>query len=285
MDVLVQGTLTAATLALVAIGFSLVYGVGGIINFAHGSFFMIAAYTAFLVSDQGGPIGLAVLAGVAAAMVGGALLYYLVIARLRHQEVAIVIATLSVAVLVESLVRNRFGLADRRLPGLREGSTSIFGVDVLTTRVVAGAISALAIIVVLLVLQKTPVGRMVRAVAQDDEAAVLMGVRPERVVLSVVVLGAGLAGLAGALVAPYQVVTPAMWLLPLTQAFAIVILGGLGSIYGTVLAAFVVGFLDRFVAFNVSDGEVKVGLVTIIVIIATLIVRPSGILGSKAVTR
>jgi branched-chain amino acid transport system permease protein len=123
---------------------------------------------------------------------------------------------------------------------------------------------------------------MVRAVAEDEEAAVLVGVRPERVTLYVLAIGAGLAGLAGVLVAPYGVLTPTMWLLPLTQAFAIVILGGLGSIQGTVLASVVIGFLDRFVAFNVKDGGIKIGLVTVAVILATLVLRPQGLLGKVA---
>ena len=123
---------------------------------------------------------------------------------------------------------------------------------------------------------------MVRAVAEDDEAAVLVGVRPERVTLYVLAIGAGLAGLAGVLVAPYGVLTPTMWLLPLTQAFAIVILGGLGSVQGTVLASVIVGFLDRFVAFTFTNGDIKVGLVTIAVILGTLVLRPQGLLGKVA---
>jgi branched-chain amino acid transport system permease protein len=94
-----------------------------------------------------------------------------------------------------------------------------------------------------------------------------------------VVAGSALAGLAGVMAAPYGVVNPTMWLLPLTQAFAIVILGGLGSVGGTVLAAVIVGFLDRFVAFTFDGGEIYVGLITIAVILATLVLRPSGLLG------
>ncbi len=137
-------------------------------------------------------------------------------------------------------------------------------------------------VLILLVLGRTPAGRMVRAVAEDAEAAQLVAVRPERVTLYVLAIGAGLAGLAGVLTAPYGVLTPTMWLLPLTQAFAIVILGGLGSVQGTVLASAVVGFLDRFIAFNVKDGDIKVGLVTIGVILATLVLRPQGLLGRVA---
>ena len=282
MDVLVQGTLTSAVIALVAIGFSLVYGVGGIVNLAHGSFFMIGAYSAYAVTESGAPLPVAAVVGVLAAMLAGVLLERLIIAPIRHQEVAVLIATLAVAILIESGVRFFYGGLERQLPGFVDGAVSVGGVDLQRTRLLAGVLAFLAIGVVLYVLTRTSAGRMVRAVAEDEEAARLIGVRPERVTLYVLAIGAGLAGLAGILTAPYGVLTPTMWLLPLTQAFAIVILGGLGSIQGTVLAAVVIGFLDRFVAFNVKDGDIKVGLVTVVVILATLVLRPSGLLGKVA---
>jgi branched-chain amino acid transport system permease protein len=279
VDVLVQGALTSATLALVALGFSLVYGVARIVNLTHGSFYLIGAYAAYAAGQAGAPLLAAALTGVAAAALGGLLLYVLVLQRLEHQEVALLIATLSAAVLVDSVVRSFYGAQDRRLASFADGATTIFGVQVLSSRVVAGVVAAITIVVVLSVLRFTPVGRMVRAVAEDAEAAVLVGIRPKRVMLGVVVVGSALAGLAGVMAAPYGVVNPTMWLLPLTQAFAIVILGGLGSLNGTILAAVVVGFLDRFVAFTFSGGEIYVGLITIAVILTTLVVRPSGLLG------
>ncbi len=282
MDVLVQGALTSAVIALVAIGFSLVYGVGGIVNLAHGSFFMIGAYAAYALTEADVPLVLAAAGGVAAAMLAGVLLERLVIAPIRHQDVAVLIATLAVAILVESGVRFFYGGLERQLPGFVDGAVDVFGVGLQQARLLAGGVALVAIVAVLLVLTRSPAGRMVRAVAQDSEAAQLVGVRPERVTLYVLAIGAGLAGLAGVLTAPYGVLTPTMWLLPLTQAFAIVILGGLGSIQGTVLASVIVGFLDRFVAFNVRDGDIKVGLVTVAVILATLVLRPQGLLG-KAV--
>jgi len=282
VEVLVQGALTSATLALVALGFSLVYGVGGILNLAHGSFFMIGAYGAVAADDAGAPAVVAAAVGVAAAVLAGVLLDRLVISPIRHQEVALLIATLAVAILVQSLVEFFFDTADRQLAGTVSGAVTLLGVHVQSSRAMAGAVAAVAVAAVLLLLHRTPVGRMVRAVAEDPEAAVLVGVRPERVARYVLAVGAGLAGLAGVMVAPYSVVNPGMWLLPLTQAFAIVILGGLGSVWGTVLAALVVGYLDRFVAYEVPDGEVKVGLVTIVVIIATLVVRPFGLLGKAS---
>jgi branched-chain amino acid transport system permease protein len=250
VDVLVQGALTSAVIALVALGFSLVYGVGGIVNLAHGSFFMLGAYSAYAMTQRGAPL-----------------------------QVAVLISTLAVAILVQSGVQFFYGGLERQLPGFVSGRVEVLGVGLQQTRVLAGLVALVAVVAVLLVLSKTPAGRMVRAVAEDEEASRLIGVRPERVTLYVLAIGAGLAGLAGVLTAPYGVLTPTMWLLPLTQAFAIVILGGLGSIQGTVLAAVVVGFLDRFVAFNVEDGDIKVGLVTVAVILATLVLRPQGFLG------
>jgi len=282
VDVLVQGALTSATIALVALGFSLVYGVGGIVNLAHGSFFMIGSYCAYAASEAGAPLFLAALVGVASAMLSGVLLERLVIAPIRHQEVAVLIATLAVAILVQSVVQFFYGGLERQLPGFVDGSVNILGVGLRQTELLAGVAALVTIVIVLLVLTKSPTGRMVRAVAEDEEASVLVGVRPERVTLYVLAVGAGLAGLAGVLVAPYGVLTPTMWLLPLTQAFAIVILGGLGSIQGTVLASVVIGFLDRFVAFNVKDGSIKIGLVTVAVILATLVIRPQGLLGKVA---
>lgn len=279
MDVLVQGALTSAVIALVALGFSLVYGVGGIVNLAHGSFFMIGAYSAYAVTEAGAPLLLAAVVGILAATLAGVLLERLVIAPIRHQEVAVLIATLAVAILVQSGVQFFYGGLERQLPGFVSGRVDVFGVGLQQSRVLAGLVALVTIVVVLLVLTRSPAGRMVRAVAQDEEASRLIGVRPERVTLYVLAIGAGLAGLAGVLTAPYGVLTPTMWLLPLTQAFAIVILGGLGSIPGTVLASVVVGFLDRFVAFNVKDGDIKVGLVTVVVILATLVLRPQGFLG------
>jgi branched-chain amino acid transport system permease protein len=282
VDVLVQGALTSATIMLVALGFSLVYGVGGILNLAHGSFFMIGAYCAYAATEAGAPLPVAALVGVGSAMLAGVLLERLVIAPIRHQEVALLIATLSVAVLVQSAVQFFFGGLERQLPGFVDGRVDVLGVGLRQTELLAGIVALITIVTVLLVLSKSPAGRMVRAVAEDEEAAVLVGVRPERVTLYVLAIGAGLAGLAGVLVAPYGVLTPTMWLLPLTQAFAIVILGGLGSIQGTIVASIVIGFLDRFVAFNVKDGDIKVGLVTVAVILATLILRPQGLLGKVA---
>ena len=282
MDVLVQGALTSAVIALVALGFSLVYGVGGIVNLAHGSFFMIGAYSAYAAIQAGAPVAVAAVTGVLAAMLAGVLLERLVIAPIRHQEVAVLIATLAVAILVESAVRFFYGGLERQLPGFVNGAVDVFGVTLQQARLLAGVVALVTILVVLIVLTRSPAGRVVRAVAQDEEAARLIGVRPERVTLYVLAIGAGLAGLAGVLTAPYGVLTPTMWLLPLTQAFAIVILGGLGSIPGTVLASVVVGFLDRFVAFNVKDGDIKVGLVTVAVILVTLVLRPQGLLGKVA---
>jgi len=282
VDVLVQGAITSAVIALVALGFSLVYGVGGIVNLAHGSFFMIGAYSAYAVTETGAPLLVAATVGILAAMLAGVLLERLVIAPIRHREVAVLIATLAVAILVESGVRFFYGGLERQLPGFVDGAVDVFGVGLQQARLLAGAVALFTIVAVLLALTRSPAGRMVRAVAEDEEAARLIGVRPERVTLYVLAIGAGLAGLAGVLTAPYSVLTPTMWLLPLTQAFAIVILGGLGSIQGTVLASGVVGFLDRFVAFNVKDGDIKVGLVTVAVILATLVLRPQGLLGKVA---
>jgi branched-chain amino acid transport system permease protein len=204
VDVLVQGALTSAVIALVALGFSLVYGVGGIVNLAHGSFFMLGAYSAYAMTQRGAPLLVAAVVGVLAAMVAGVLLERLVIAPIRHQEVAVLISTLAVAILVQSGVQFFYGGLERQLPGFVSGRVEVLGVGLQQTRVLAGLVALVAVVAVLLVLSKTPAGRMVRAVAEDEEASRLIGVRPERVTLYVLAIGAGLAGLAGVLTAPVR---------------------------------------------------------------------------------
>ena len=335
-NVLVQGAVTSAVLALIALGFSVVYGVGGTVNLAHGSFYMLGAYGSiwflFMVDGGASPgnwlLLVAMLAGLALAALGGlvvdqlvvrpvagviALAVALVTAAVANSagisggtsfvlglalgaaagaaaglvvtrkaggtEVTVLITTLATALLLQSLVAYSFGERNRGVPGLRSDSIDVLGVTVQTTRLIAFAVGVVVVVAAILLLNKTPVGRVVRAVAQDGEAATLMGIRTGVVSAGVMVAGAVLAGLAGVLVTPYQAASPIMWLQPLTLAFAVVILGGLGSVAGTLLAAVVIGYLDRAVAFLVPQGEVYAPLFTAAVILTVLVVRPQGLLG------
>ena len=282
VDILVRGALTSGVLALLALGFSLVYGVGGVVNLAHGSFFMIGAYAGVSASTTLGLGAIpAAIVGVVVAGVAGMLLHLIVVRPVRTEPITVLIVTLGSAIFIAAAIRFLYGTADRGLPGIVSGSISIAGVQVQNTRLLAFIVSVIVVAALMVVLRRTAAGRIVRAVAQDPEAATLMGVDPGRVLLLVMGVGAALAGLAGVLVSPFEVVFPDMWLGPLTQAFAIVIVGGLGSIEGTVAAAIVLGFLDRAVAFGVPSGERFVDLIAVVVILLTLILRPQGILGTK----
>lgn len=283
LDILVRGALTSGVLALLALGFSLAYGVGGIVNLAHGSLYMVGAYAAVSAATSFGwsPIPAAAF-GVIAAGTMGVVVHALVIRPIRDQPIPVLIVTLAAATFLAAAVRFFFGTANRGLTGIVSGSTNVFGVTVQTTRLLAFGVGVVVVAAVLIVLRRTPAGRIVRAVAQDPEAATLMGIDTGRVLMVVMGIGGALAGLAGVMVAPFEVVFPDMWLGPLTQAFAIVILGGLGSIEGTVLAATLLGFIDRAVAFGLPNGERFLGLISVVVILGTLLIRPQGILGQEA---
>ena len=283
-QILVQGAVTSAVLALVALGFSLVYGVGGTVNLAHGSYFMVGAYGAAVAEARfDAPLALAALIGILSAGVVGLLVDQLVIRPVRSSEVTVLITTLATALLLQSVVTFFFGQPrNRGLSGFVSGGTSVLGVTVQSTRILALVVGVVVVGAALAVLAFTSIGRTVRAVAQDPEAAQLMGVRTTLVSAGVMVAGAMLAGLAGVMVTPYETANPTMWLIPLTQAFAVVILGGLGSIGGTIAAAAVIGFLDRAVAFGLPDGAVLAPLVTAVVILVTLVVRPQGLVPGKA---
>lgn len=281
LQILVTGALTSGVLALLALGFSLVYGVGGVINLAHGSFFLVGAYAAVSADSWGFPIILSIAFGVLAAGASGFVVDQLAVRPMGHSEINILISTLAAALFISAAARFIYGPADRGLPGLGSGALDIIGVRVQTTRVVAFLFAVAAVALVMALLRLTAAGRVMRAVAQDTEAATLMGIDTGRVRLAVTTVGAALAGLAGVLVSPFEVVNPTIWQGPLIDAFAIVIVGGLGSIEGTLLAALVLGYLDRSVAFLLPTGERFAPLIALTVILVTLVARPRGLLGRR----
>jgi len=277
--VLVTGALTSAAYALMALGFSLVYGVGRTVNLAHGSYFMVAAYGTYAAQQAGLPLALAAAVGILAACVLGVIVDFVVISPMRDREITILIGTLAVALAVEAAIRIIFGVGNKRLAGFADGAHTVLGVNVVSARIIAAVVSVVLIAVVLWVIGSTSYGRTLRAVAQDEEAARLMGIRTDRLQLSIIVLGAALAGTAGVFVSPYQVLYPGMWLAPLITAFSVVILGGLDSIHGTLVAACILGFLDRLVAEALPDGGTKAPLVALALILVVLVTRPQGLKG------
>lgn len=279
--VLVIGLVNGLIYALFAVGLSLLFGVARVISVVHGSFFMLGAYGTFALGVwEAGPqfsIGPAFALTLLACGLLAAVVYWLGIRPLSEAPIAILLITFGLAMATQEGIRLLFGARPRSVPAVMSGSTSLLGVPVQTSRLVAFVGSVVLLGVLFLVLSRTKAGRAIHAVAQDRQGATLVGIRSARALAMVFVAGSLLAAVAGILAGPFLPVTPEMWLPPLVKAFAIVILGGLGSLGGTLAAAVVVSYSEATVQFFVAPEFSE--LVPLLAILVILLVRPYGLFG------
>jgi branched-chain amino acid transport system permease protein len=279
-DILVTGLVNGGVYALLAVGFSLIFGVARIVNIAHTAFYMLAAYAFYTLLVKVG-LGFA-LSGVIA--VGGVTLlsvacYRLVIEPVREHEAAVLIATIALALIFQELMLFSFGGSYLGIPSTLEGGARIFGVSIPYQRMLILAVAAAMLAAVWFLLYRTRLGLAIRATANDLEVANLMGMNVNRVAMAAVAISVALAAIAGVVVAPVFVVDPFMWLAPLVTMLAIVVLGGLGSLKGSLIGALIIGYVEAITVFAVPAGAYLKGAVALGIMVAVLLVRPEGLFG------
>lgn len=279
-DVLILGAIQSAIYALLAVGFTLIFGVGRVVNLAHGSFYAMGVYVAYtLVVVLRLPLLFGALAAVLAAGVIGVAMDRALIRPLRRSVLAMLIVTVVFALLTEQIIYAAYGYTSRNIPSFTDQTVSVLGVNVVGQRGLAFLVAVVVLAAVWVLVYRTRFGSAILAVAQDREAAAYMGVDANAVFGAVMGLSAALAATAGVLTAPLLVVSPSMWILPLIKSFAIVILGGLGSVPGSLLAAVFLGYSETAVSYFISGAFSD--LVPLILILGTLLLRPSGLLGRQ----
>jgi branched-chain amino acid transport system permease protein len=275
---LFSGIAYGAVLALVALGFIVLYKATGVVNFAHGDLITLGAFIAYwAIVDLGLPIllgyGLAVvlLFGVGVAMERVAY------APLRRRPpIIVVIATLAAAIVIRGLIALWQGSAPRSLPSpVGDDVVDIAGAAVSQQRLVIIAVAAAVVIALLLTFQRTAFGRQVRALAADPETTQLLGVRARGVAIVSFGLSAALAAVAGILVAPLSALDLNFGFVLMVSAFAAAVLGGFGSLVGVVLGGLAVGLLQQLVGgYLLPDYASTVPLAVIFVVLAF---RPEGL--------
>jgi branched-chain amino acid transport system permease protein len=249
-----------------------------IINFAHGEFLMLGAFAmAFALPVMGLLYWPALAISIVAIMLFGLVVYELLLSRLRPDEFErSILVTLGLSIIIIHLVQYFF-TANPRLVDTQFGfeGVEIGSIRITWTRVVAAAVSAAAFAGLYVVLRHTQFGRAMRAIAQNREAALMIGIRPRTVARNAVVLAAGLCGLAGAAISPIQLVTPYMGQFLIFKAFALVIIGGLGNIPGAIVAAVALGLIESWIGgfFTIAWQEAAAFVIMILV----LFVRPEGL--------
>jgi len=205
--------------------------------------------------------------------------YRLVIEPVRHHEAAVLIATIALGLVFQESMLLSFGGHYLGIPAAVDGYATVIGVRVSYQRLIILAAVALMLAATWFLLYRTRLGLAIRATANDLEVAGLMGMNVKRVAMLTVGTSVALASVAGVAVAPVFVVDPHMWLAPLVTMLAIVVLGGLGSLKGSLIGAFIIGYVEAITVFAVPSGAYLKGAVALSIMVVVLLVRPEGLYG------
>jgi branched-chain amino acid transport system permease protein len=278
--IIITGLMSSGVYALLAIGFSLIFGAARIINLTHTAFYMLAAYLIFTFTSSLGlnPV-LSILISIIAVTIIGVLIYMLIIERVRAHETTILIVTIALAIIIQEVVLLAFGGHFRGVPSLVSGYVEILGIKVTYQYIITFGTVLIILIGTWALLMKTKLGVAIRATAQDREVANLMGINVARIGMITMAIAVALAAIAGALVAPLFTLTPYMWMHPLIMVLAVVVLGGLGSIKGSFVGALILGFAETLVVFLVPMGSFLKGAVALAIMLIIILIRPEGLFG------
>jgi len=280
LEILIYGGVASAIYAMLAIGLTLIVGLARVFNMAHGAFYMLGAYGVFTVSvTLKLPLFVAFVLSLLVVALIALLIERVCLRPLKGSLEGTLFMTLILALLFEEIIQLTYGPTPRATPAFIGGRIVLAGVSVPAQRMLVVVVALITILGLWVFISKTKIGGAILSVSQDPEAASLVGVNSKIIIMFVNGLAASLAALAGILVAPVLSSSPTMWLLPLIKAFTIVILGGLGSVGGSILAALIVGYSETIVAFVISPRVSE--LVTLVILFLVIILRPSGLMGSK----
>jgi len=280
LDIIITGLISGSVYALLAIGFSLTFGVARIVNIAHTAFFMLAAYCIYFFAEN---MGLHPFWGMGIAIILvtllGMLVYKFLINPIREHEGAVLIGTIALAIAFQELMFIKFTGTYLSVPALVKGFFSILGVKVFYQQLLTFCVAAMVMVGLWALLMKTRLGLAIRSTAQDREVANLMGINEAQAAMITMGISVGLAAFTGAIVVPLTVLEPLMWMHPLIMMMAAVVLGGLGSLKGSFVGAYILGFAEALVVFLAPMGAFLKGSVALSIMILVLLIRPEGLFG------
>ena len=278
LQILIQGLLLSGLYALIAMGFMLIFSIGRTLNLAYGAYLMVGGYVYFWISQQ---LGLPQVLGFMGAVMIGVLMglfkHQFIVKPLKENHVAIEISTLILAVVIQAGIILLFGDSSKILLPIVPGVVRVGGATVTYSILLATVISWVIIMSLYFFVRLTHIGRAMQAVSMDRKGAVISGISSGYINLITWGLSGGLGAIGGAFFASYTQLSPSMWVAPLIISVAIVIVGGIGSIIGTLVVAHVIGFLEVIVV-SVFAPELR-GVSTMLLIITVLILRPQGLFG------
>jgi branched-chain amino acid transport system permease protein len=280
LEQVLNGLLSGVYFLLIALGLSLIFSLGGIVNLAHGAFYAIGAYLTVILSRQIGFVATFVTAPVLVGLLG------VVIERLmfrrfyRADPILSLLLTFGLAMVAEQGLRMIFGSSPLpyAMPDFLRGQLFLGDFIYPKNRIVMLVVAAVAVTLTWLLIYRTPFGRVVRAGVQNPEMVGALGISLEPYMMAIAAIGVGLAALAGVLLASIVTIHPAMGQEILTAAFVVVVIGGLGSFWGVVAAALLVGVVRGLtIYFEPAASEASMYLLMVLV----LLFRPRGLFGER----
>jgi branched-chain amino acid transport system permease protein len=281
MEIIIYGIVNSMTLALMALGFTLVYGISGLPNFAHGALYIVTGFIVWsLIHTLNLNYFLATILALLIIGLIGAGIYRLILIRVRGMATSEIIASYAIGLaILEGLRWGGFKGMTYTLPAFIEGSFVLFGVQIDYQRIMVIGLGVVIIALLWLFTHYNRIGLALRAMAQDERAALMLGIDSDRMAIVAMFLGSVLAGVAAIALLPLGNIVVEAGYNVLIMAIAVCIVGGLGSWVGAILAAFLIGFVQILtVVYIESHFQIVVALLAIIV---TLILKPSGLFGRQ----
>jgi branched-chain amino acid transport system permease protein len=301
---IVNGLVLGSMYALIALGYTMVYGVLNLINFAHGEILMIGAMSGLTIlkalesAAPGLPgvlkLGIAILGAIPVCVIVNILVERIAYRRLRNApRLAPLITAIGVSILLQTLAMIVWGRNPLPFPQVMPSEPlHLFGTLITQTQIMLLALAAISMMLLVLLVEKTRMGRAMRAVAENPRIAGLMGVNADRVIVFTFAVGAALAAVAGVMWgANYASAQFAMGFVPGLKAFSAAVLGGIGNIYGAMLGGILLGLIESLGAGYIGDitngflGSNYQDIFAFLVLILVLTLRPSGIMGERVADR
>jgi len=286
LDILIAGIVRGGLFVMMALGLSIIFGVMNIPNFAHGEFYMIGAYVAYFANAVYGlnPI----LSIVLAALGGfcfGALIEKTAFSTLRRRSegnwvMNSFLLTAGISIMLQNIAQAIMGVKYMGIRNYWEGNINILpNVSISIDRFAAFTIAMVTVLLFWAFLNKTKTGNSIRAVSENESGAMLVGINLDKVFSLTFALGAMLAAIAGAALLSINPAYPTIGLAPLYKSWYVVILVGMGNIWGTIIGGFIVGLIEAFSYYNLGAGWQDV--VSLIIIMIILALKPSGLFGKS----
>jgi branched-chain amino acid transport system permease protein len=276
---ILNGLVYGGLLYIVSVGLVLIFGLRRIVNFAHGSLFMLGAYVGFSVAAMAGFWGAILAAAIVLALVGALLDIAILQPLQREDPIVTVLVTFGLLLILEDFAQFVWGkdFLKMPVPSVFSGSVLVFGESFPVYRLVVIVVAALVALGLSIWLRVSKIGLYVRASSADPLTTAMQGVNTDRVSVIVVALGAALAGISGTISAPLLALSPSMGSYILIESFIVVVVGGLGSFAGAFIAAIVIGQVHNLGLVYVPWAAT---MIPFLLMVAVLIWRPTGIAGS-----